>query len=94
MIFVMSINSIQSFTANLLTQSTHSVNVAESQIYFFAEHTICFYSPCMNGETCVDQAAGGYMCKCSAGYEGTNCTISKNALQNRDKLHKNQLLLL
>ena len=29
--------------------------------------------PCQNGGTCVDEL-GGYLCKCTANFTGTNCT--------------------
>jgi len=46
--------------------------------------------PCLNGGQCDDKV-NNYVCRCAAGYTGTNCEISKhmyctaeNLLQNKD----------
>ena len=43
----------------------------------FLKDNACFNNPCLNGATC--QTSGNtFVCKCSAGYSGTTCSICKN----------------
>ena len=36
------------------------------------------YQPCMNGGLCTDTANGGFLCTCTADYQGPLCADGKN----------------
>ena len=42
----------------------------------FVDVNECASNPCLGKRTCVDKV-NGYKCTCPAGFNGTNCEISK-----------------
>ncbi|KAJ8320804.1 hypothetical protein KUTeg_002391 [Tegillarca granosa] len=53
--------------------SDYRGDIAVDKITIESGHCDCKSSPCANGGTCLEDAAGGYTCICAAGFTGFGC---------------------
>ena len=63
--------SVNGLELNLRFPGPHVVN--ETKIMAKCGVSPCNNNPCNNGGYCIATSARSYICRCTVGYEGTNC---------------------
>lgn len=56
-----------------------------TNVYLSTDGNECASLPCQNNGTCAE-LVGGYICNCSAGFNGTNCEIGESAKTRARKM--------
>ena len=77
-------HNFEYFRLNYFTKvvSPHLVHL----FLMLADIDDCASNPCENNETCIDLVAN-YICNCTQGYTGKNCSIGKDRLSKLSTLN-------